>query len=598
MRKYLLLSLFIYLFVLFSFAQDTRLSGLEEELEQLLDDWHAPGFAVAVVDKDKVIFAQGFGFRDIENQLPATENTLFAIGSCSKAFTSAVLGTLESEGKLSFEDLPAKHIPELKFFSEDMDDQITIMDLMCHRTGLPRHDFSWYYFPTTSRAELVERIQYQEPTAAVRETWQYNNFMFLLQGVIGEKIRNKTWEENIRELFFQPLKMNTTNASIDELEAAGEPAIGYVNVQDSIIKKTDYYRIRGMAPAGSINSSVKEMANWVQCWIHGGKFDTLQVIPTSYVKNAMSSHMVIGGGLPADDHPDLHMSTYGLGWFNSSYKGHYRVQHGGNIDGFSANTCFFPTDSIGIVVLTNQGGSAIPSIARNIVADRMLGLERTDWSAELLADVQKNREQQKEAMEAKDSTEENEIGPIRNNLMDYVGSFQHKGYGTVQITTSNDSLFGSTPHVNFWLKHKTYDIFSTYDITEEGIDTTEGLPIRFSMNDKADINSLYVNLQPGLDPLEFSRIHEKKELSQKVLERYVGNFELSGVVMKIFTKGNELHLLVPAQPEYTLASIGEDEFTIVGLDGYDLEFELNEKGDVIAVVFDQPNGRFRAIKKE
>ena len=152
-----------------------------------------------------------------------------------------------------------------------------------------------------------------------------------------------------------------------------------MNVKDSAntsqAHKTDYYHIDAMGPAGAINSSVMDMSNWLNTWIHGGKFNGKEIIPAGFAKEAMSSQMVSGPGFPEADTQDVQFSTYGFGWMLASYRGHYRVEHGGNIDGFSASTCFFPSDSVGIVVLTNQGNSAIPAIVRNLLADRMLGIE-------------------------------------------------------------------------------------------------------------------------------------------------------------------------------------------------------------------------------
>src|SRR5436190_22024688 len=135
-----------------------------------------------------------------------------------------------------------------------------------------------------------------------------------------------------------------------------------------------------MNPAGSINSSVTEMANWVITWINGGKYKGKEILPSPYVQDAISSQMVISGGVPDKENPVIHFSNYGLAWFLASYRGHYRVEHGGNIDGFSASTCFFPSDSIGIIVLTNQNGSIVPGIVRNTIADRLFGLNKIDWN--------------------------------------------------------------------------------------------------------------------------------------------------------------------------------------------------------------------------
>ena len=185
------------------FAQkDKRLKGLEKELEAILETTKAPGFAVAIVEGKKIIYAKGFGYSDYENKVPSNANTLYAIGSSSKAFTSAILGQLREEDKVSFEESPIKYIPDLKFYTDEMNNNIIIKDLMSHRTGMPRHDYSWYLFPTNNKDSLLLRIKHQEPFIGLRKQWYYNNFMFLTQGVIAERITGKSWEENIKERFF------------------------------------------------------------------------------------------------------------------------------------------------------------------------------------------------------------------------------------------------------------------------------------------------------------------------------------------------------------------------------------------------------------
>ena len=175
---------------------DKRFVGIEAEINKILKDNHAAGVAVAVVEKNKVIFAKGFGYRDVENKLPVTEQTQFAIGSCTKAFTASILGILQKDKSINFDKPVVTYLPDVKFYTSDLTNHITIRDMMSHRTGLPRHDLSWYIAPDT-RDNLVKRIQYMEPSAELRQTWQYNNFMYLLQGVIGEKLTGKSWENNV-----------------------------------------------------------------------------------------------------------------------------------------------------------------------------------------------------------------------------------------------------------------------------------------------------------------------------------------------------------------------------------------------------------------
>jgi len=602
MRKILLLLVVVLLIINSkSVAQttDKRFAGLDTAFARVLKDWKAAGFAVAVIEKNKIVYSKGFGYRDMEKKLPVTPATLFAIGSCTKAFTSSLLGLLEKEGKLELEKPVRNYLPELKFYNDIMNDQITVKDLMCHRTGLPRHDLSWYFF-TTTRDSLIQRIRYQEPTAGIREVYQYNNFMFLAQGVLAEKLYNRKWEQLIKEKFFDSLGMTTSNFSVKDMERSNDASIGYYVKKDSIIDKLDYYNIDAMGPAGSINSNVTEMSNWVITWINGGKFNGKQILPSQYVNQAMSSQMIASGALPDKENPDIHLSNYGFGWSLSSYRGHYRVQHGGNIDGFSANVTFYPSDSIGIVILVNQNGSTVPGIVRNLISDRMLNLTRNDWNTYL----KKNDDKAKAS--AKDAANKG-VPNIKKNtkltydLKTYEGLYTNPGYGTWDISVLNDSLFAFLPNNKIWLRPYYYDIFECFDVDKKtGIDTSDkGFPrVHFTMNIQGDFESLTTDLQGGIKPIEFRRSAKTAPVKKEELQKYLGDYELSSTVtVKVYLKNETtLYVFVPGQPEYETVPIGNHEFNLKVLKGYSVKFDV-EGEKVTGLSFIQPNGIFKAKKK-
>lgn len=577
------------------------LKGIEPLLEQVLKDRKGVGFAVAVVYKDSIVFAKGFGYRDLDKKLPVTPQTLFAIGSCTKAFTSSLIGILNKEGKVEYDKPVREYLPELEFYNKEMNLSVTLRDMMCHRTGLPRHDYSWYLFTTNSRDSLLHRIKFQEPTTPNRQNWQYNNFMFLGQGMVVEKITRKSWENNIKEAFFKPLGMKRSNFSVKDLEKSDDASLGYGVVKDSIIKKLDYYDINAMGPAGSINSSVKEMSQWVMIWIQGGKYKGVEILPAAYVAEAMSSQMVMRPGLPDKEIPDAHFSTYGFGWMMSSYRGHYRVEHGGNIDGFSASTCFFPSDSLGIIVLSNQNASGIPAIVRNIISDRWLKLNPIDWNKRANEAEEKGR---KAAAEAKGKKEE-DFTPgtkLSHEAKAYEGLFRHEGYGTVDIALRNDSLIMFTPNGDAWLRHHHYDVFKAYAIdTKEGIDTSaeaQTVLVQYQMDINGKINALSMGLEPSLKPLVFNSVPRPMALKEEDLKKFTGDYSFTPTnLAKFYTKGKSiLYLFVEGQPEYELVPIGKNEFKLKAIEGYSCQFEEDAEGKIISVTFLQPNGKFKATK--
>lgn len=598
MKKITLLLISIITFSFSSAQSDKRLKGLDKELNNILKETKAAGFAVAIVEGDKLIYSKGFGYRDYENKIPVDGNTLFAIGSCSKSFTSAILGQLRDEDKLSFDDSPIKHVPDIKFFNNDLNNHVIIKDLMSHRTGIPRHDWSWYLFPTTNKDSLLQRIEYHEPFTGIRQQWYYNNFMFLVQGVIAERITKTSWEDNIKERFFEPLSMNRSNVSIDELEKSDNAAFGYELKKDSIISKMDYYKIAAMGPAGSINSSVNDMSKWLITWINKGKHNGKDILPAAYVNEAISSQMVIAGGLPDNEFPDMYMANYGYGWMMMSYRGHYRVEHGGAIDGFTASTSFFPTDKIGIVVLTNQNGSEAPGIIRNTIADRMLKTDKTDWLKRFKDRQNKAKEAKKESNKTSNKVKYTKPSHI---AQEYTGSYTHSGYGTFEINVKNDSLFAQFPVKKLYLKHYHYDVFEPFEVTKSGIDTTESSPIRinFETNDSGEISFAKIKMEATLDAIKFKRSPNTIEVSKETLEKYTGTFELAGTPIKVYTKNdNTLFLFVAGQPEYELLATDKHKFSFKTLDGYKVEFTESEDKSINVMTLYQPNGTFKTKRKK
>ena len=596
-----ILSLALILIATGLYAQtDKRLKGIEKKFNAILENTKAPGFAVAIVEGDKIIYAKGFGYADYENKVAADANTLFAIGSSTKAFTSSLLGLLRGDDKISFNDNPRKHVPELEFYNDDMNNGIIIKDLMRHTTGLPRHDGAWYFFPSYDKDSLIQRLKYHEPFTGLRQKWYYNNFGFLLQGVITEKLSGKSWEENIEEKFFKPLGMNRSKTTISGMKESSNKAYGYTLDADRNIEKTDYYDIAGMSPAGSINSSVNDMSQWLITWINKGKYKDQQIIPEDYIKEAISSQAIVASGVPSDELPNVHFVNYGYGWFLHSYKGHYMVEHGGNIDGFSASVGFYPSDKIGVVVLANQNGSAVPSLVRNTVADYMLNVEKTEWAKKHKEDLEEALEAQDKVMEDKETSNVKNTRPSHAKL-DYTGFYENAGYGKFEVTVENDSLMTTLNDEKIFINHFHYDTFELIDYSDGKVDSTEigsSLKVNFKTNESGDIESLTTSIEPTTEAIVFKRTPNTIEVDAKTLEQYVGNYDLAGQVVKFYIKDeNILYAFLKGQPEYELVPTDEHKFNLKILDGYKVEF-VEVKGMITTVKFIQPNGVFSAKKKE
>ncbi len=576
---------------------DPRLKGLDTFVNKVLKDWHSAGVSIAVVEKNKVVYTGGFGYRDYEKKLPVTATTLFAIGSCSKAFTSSMLGMLEKEGKVDFDKPVRNYLPELKFYNEHLNNHVTLRDMMCHRTGLPRHDYSWYG-SKASRSELLSRIEYQEPNAELREKWQYNNFMFLAQGVVVEKLTGKSWEENIRERIFKPLGMNSTNMSVIDMEKSADRSLAYTVKDDSIINPIPYLNIDAIGPAGSINSCSQDMANWLITWINSGKFNGKEIIPAGYVSQATSSQMSMGGGTPGKENPDLFLSNYGFGWMITSYRGHMRIEHGGGIDGFITTTGFYPSDSVGIFVVSSQGG--VSTSIRNFIADRMLKLPYRNWSKQQLDAAKKGNEAAKLLPNSDSLNRKPNTKPL-HDANEYDGLYENKGYGIVKIFRENDTTWAdyneAGKRTQSYLQHYHFDVFRIRS-TEERKENKDATKILFNTNTKGEITSLEVKMEPAVKEIVFEKLPPAIKVEKKDLEKYLGDYELGAVTVKVYIRGeNTLMVLVPGQPDYELVPTKKDEFNLKVLKGYSVKFDVNDKGETSGLSFIQPNGTFKAKKK-
>lgn len=599
MKKIFLL-LFATMLFQSTFAQttDKRLAGIDTFINRILNEWSAAGVSVAVVEKNKVIMARGFGYKDFENKIPVTENTLFAIGSCTKAFTSALLSFPMKDGKLDLDKPVNQYVPELRFINDGLTNNVTTRDMMTHRTGLPRHDYVWYG-STTKRDSLVYAIRFFETTAPLRMAWQYNNFMFLAQGVLAEKLSGKSWETLVKEQLFTPLQMSSSNTSINDHIKATDYSLGYTE-KDGKVSKMKFMNLDAMGPAGSINSNAKDMANWVMMWVNGGKFQGKEIISPSYFNQAISSQMVIGASLPSKEQPDVFFSNYGFAWFLANYRGHYRVDHGGNIDGFSSSTCFFPTDSIGIFVSVNQNGSPIPGIIRNTIADRLLGLKFRDWHRVQKNSFDKAKAAAKERLKA-DSTQRKTGTRPTHAITDYTGTFTSEAYGNLVIEQQKDSLVGRFNSLHFSVKHYHFNYFNFIPVVDGvAAEEEDAMKGQFNINIKGEIESLSLSLQGGVKDIVFTKKIETIEVSKADLDKYAGNYELPGpAIVKVYVKGdNTLMVLVPGQPDYEMLPVKPDVFNFKALSGFSVRFEKNAAGEITALYFIQPNGTFKAIRKK
>lgn len=562
------------------------IADFDKIVERGLESLNNPGVAVAIVKDDEVIYSKGFGYRDVENKVPMTADSLLAIGSASKAFTTFAMGTLVDEGKMEWATPVREYIPWFRLYDPYATERMTPRDLVTHRSGLPRHDAMWYNNYTASREEFVRRLAYLKPTADLRERFQYNNLMFLTAGYLIEVLTKKTWEDAVRARVLAPLEMKRTNFSVLDSQKDSDYALPYREYKDKI-EKIPFRNITNMGPAGSLNSSVNEMSHWLLVHLNQGKFKGEQIINPQTVQDMHLAHMPTGG-TPAL--AEITPADYGLGWFVDTYRGHRRVRHGGNIDGFSALVCMLPDDGVGIVALTNKSGSPLPELLTRHAMDLLLESETKDWIGQTVERIAKGKEMQKEAEEKKATRRK--TGTVNaHKLIEYAGEYSHPGYGDVIVFLDEGNLAFIYNDITTPLEHWHYETFNAKRAEDP---TFEDTKITFRTNVNGLVSALEVPIEPTLEDAVFKKKPDAKYFDADYLSKFVGKYTLVNDTITVSLKGDSLTAFIPGQPEYDLVPVIGDEFVLKQVKIICVKFLMDEKDNVIAAEFIQPNGVFEA----
>lgn len=344
-----------------------RLAKLTTELEKQRLALHIPGMAMAVVQGDQLIYSHGFGHADLENDTPVTPETLFAIGSSTKAFTASLIGMLVDEGKMGWDDPVTKFLPyfELKIDTDDPEATVTIRDLLAHRTGFTRMSLLWTG-GAVSREEVLRTAIRAEPWSPFRERFYYNNVTFLSVGMASGVAAGSSWDELLAERLFTPLGMKSSNSSISTIQNNEHLSLGYRWKEET----QDYEHIPmrlldSIGPAGAINSNVLDMAQWLRFQLGRGTFDGRVLLSEAQHGETWTKQIKVGPGM-----------NYGMGWMLRSVADHRLVEHGGSIDGFAAQVALFPDLDLGFVLLTNVTTTPLQGLSPNLVVESLLA----DWS--------------------------------------------------------------------------------------------------------------------------------------------------------------------------------------------------------------------------
>ena len=342
---------------------EQRLERLSKSLESARVEAHIPGMSIAIVKDDKVVWTRGFGFADIDDKRPADENTIYAVGSTTKAFTATLVGMLVDEGKASWDDPVTRHLPyfDLAVRSDDKNAACTLRDLLSHRHGFSRMGILAMSGQST-REEILRTAAGAEPWDDFRKTFHYTNIMYLAAGQAAAAAADSTWDKMMVKRIFKPLRMNSTRVSLTKTQKDRRLALGYKwNESLGEFEHLKMVDLGIIGPAGAVNSNVVDMAQWLRLQLGRGEVDGKRLISTKSILETWMPQIEMAPG-----------RSYGLGWMLREHDGKKVVEHGGTIDGFSAQVGLMPEENLGFVLLTNLNVTPFREASLELVFDALL----------------------------------------------------------------------------------------------------------------------------------------------------------------------------------------------------------------------------------
>lgn len=448
MKKIFALSFLVLLTRIACFAQTDTLpafvkDSLDSYVQRALADWQIPGVAVGIVKNGKVVLLKGYGVKETGGADKVDENTLFMIGSNTKAFTATALAILDADKKLSLDDKVQQWLPDFKLYDPWVAKEANIRDLLCHRLGFETFQGDFMYFDSDlSTAEVREKMGKLKPLYSFRSKWGYTNCAFMTAGEIIPKVTGKSWAEFVKERIFTPLGMNSTLALGSEINTASNKAAAHTVVYGEL-KKIPYGHIDNLAPAGSISSSVSDMSKWLLMQLDRGSLDGRKIIPATALAQTWLPHSILGnGGAPFNR---AHFALYGLGWFLEEYEGRKIVSHTGGVNGFVTSVTLVPEEKLGILVFTNTDANAFYEALKLEIRDAYLGLPYRNYSSVFLARQKMNdAEDAKEWKLKKDTIDRKPAAALP--LQAFAGTYKHDVYGNMTISLKDGKLVAAFEH--------------------------------------------------------------------------------------------------------------------------------------------------------
>lgn len=420
-------------------AQPAPLDGFDARVAKAVQEWRVPGLAVAVVKDGAVVFSKGYGVRELGLPGPADDRTRFAIGSTTKAMTAALVGMLVDEKKVAWDDPVTRHLPWFALGDPYATREITVRDLLVHRAGLGNADYLWYGQDTPAR-EILQRVRLLNPAYSLRSSFIYQNVMYAAAGAVVEAASGKTWEQMVRTRIFEPLGMTESLATAATLAREANVARPHYAIEGTVTP-IENASVDGVAPAGSVWSSVRDMAKWSAMLLAGGTSGGRTLLSPATLAEIFTPQTLVTreAFYPTARLTAPKWTTYGLGWFQQDYRGRVVEYHTGSIDGMVAIHGLLRDAGVGVIVLANLDHAELRHALMLEVFDRYIGEPRRDWNADLKSLYDGL---QKEADTAAKKQTDGRVQGTRPSqaLAAYAGTYADPLYGEVIVSLQGDRL--------------------------------------------------------------------------------------------------------------------------------------------------------------
>ncbi len=414
-----------------------------------LTAFYTPGVAIGIIKDGQIVFLEGYGLRDVENNLPVTPKTQFRIASTTKAFTSAALAILVDEGKLHWDDKVIKYIPEFKMWDSWVTKEFTIRDLLTHRSGLGLGAGDLMLWPEPSgfsRAEIIRALRYLKPVSSFRSRYAYDNLLYIVAGEVVSRASGQSYESFVQNRIFAPLGMNCFAGEIDltKLENVAIP-YGYTDEKLSPVERNKISgKITASQPAGGLVCNAEDMTIWLNTQLAGGVGQNgVRIFSQAQRDEMWQAQTILPIGKTESELDGTHLKAYALGWRVEDMHGFKLVSHTGTLSGFQAYVALVPEQNLGIVILNNGSNYGVRNAIMQSLLKAYMGQEKRDW-------VQYYKEQQEQRYSGADKFVE-PVGSGKMSLPNkaYAGQYRDNWFGQVDIVESQNGLrFQSLKSIN------------------------------------------------------------------------------------------------------------------------------------------------------